>query len=285
MLTIRRRILPLAGQLLTTTVIIVLTLTSAVTHAVELPGLCISFSEMKDTKYVVGNSDVISAIKVGLREFNLGNGTTDEGTATVSSIDLYGLQRDDNTAIFLNNINLHVLLPKATQHLTLRYGYYGGNVNLQINGESHFWRTIYFPQIDGISIGGVHISAFDPNARSDFYHIGVLEFNTAYVDQIDTLMIGGQELFIDDICLRYENWIPVLEVGSVVEHKAFQNLHEITITGYQLIQMGDGLHLSYTYEASGLTAAILAKYVRPVGVHWNVVYWDPINMNIQDEPE
>ena len=73
-----------------------------------------------------------------------------------------------------------------------------------------------------------------------------------------------------------EGWLHVFDVGSVVAYRDSKDLlRDITITGRQLMQMGDGLHLVYTYQGDGFTASIPAERVSAVGEDWDMVYWNP----------
>ena len=73
-----------------------------------------------------------------------------------------------------------------------------------------------------------------------------------------------------------EGWIEVYDVGSVVAYRDTKDvLRDIMITGHQLMQMGDGLHLVYTYEGRGFTASIPGDRVTAVGDDWSTVYWNP----------
>ncbi len=73
-----------------------------------------------------------------------------------------------------------------------------------------------------------------------------------------------------------EGWLHVFDAGSLVAYRdSKQVLRDITITGRQLMQMGDGLHLVYTYQGDGFTASIPADRVEAVGENWDMVYWNP----------
>ena len=73
-----------------------------------------------------------------------------------------------------------------------------------------------------------------------------------------------------------EGWLHVFDAGSLVAYRDSKDvLRDITITGRQLMQMGDGLHLVYTYQGDGFTASIPAERVEAVGENWDMVYWNP----------
>ena len=79
-------------------------------------------------------------------------------------------------------------------------------------------------------------------------------------------------------------WQQVFEVGSVVAYRDSKGeLCYITITGRQLMQMGDRLHLGYTYQRDGITASIPAERVE--GDEWDKVYWNPKTNESRDSLE
>lgn len=73
-----------------------------------------------------------------------------------------------------------------------------------------------------------------------------------------------------------EGWLHVFEVGSVVAYRDSKDVsRDITITGRQLMQMDDRLHLVYTYQGNGFVASIPAERVEAVGEDWDMVFWNP----------
>ena len=83
-----------------------------------------------------------------------------------------------------------------------------------------------------------------------------------------------------------EGWLHVFEVGSVVAYRDSKDVsRDITITGRQLMQMDDRLHLVYTYQGNGFTASIPAERVNAVGDDWNMVYWNPKTNESRDSFE
>ncbi len=91
----------------------------------------------------------------------------------------------------LNNINAFMdfggsIGPQAD--LRLLFGEYGGNINLEVNGD--FANFENFLDIDGVALGGVMVSVISGGTGSD---CGELMFEGT----TNTLKIGGQELWID----------------------------------------------------------------------------------------
>ena len=76
--------------------------------------------------------------------------------------------------------------------------------------------------------------------------------------------------------VREDGWIHVFDHGSVVGHRDSKGVfHDIEIGGYQLMQMGDGLQLVYTYQGNDYTGLIPADRLEAVGHDWKRVYWNP----------
>jgi hypothetical protein len=100
--------------------------------------------------------------------------------------------------ININNVNLGFQFSNPLRGLSLNFGEYGGNLNIQINGEFKNFQD--FDDIDGTTIGGVSISISNSAAEKGelilsgemaTFNLQGKEFN---------FLIGGQELWIDHIC-------------------------------------------------------------------------------------
>ncbi len=109
----------------------------------------------------------------------------------VAQIQNSGLACANNNELALNNINDRIKFPTTVDWLTLSYGEYGGNINITINGDCR--NADNFSDLNGLVIGGVRFFAFDygipGNSCGKLYAVG----------PIDEFVIGGQELWIDNI--------------------------------------------------------------------------------------
>ena len=103
----------------------------------------------------------------------------------------------------VNNVLLDFGFGGTVDRITLRYGEYGGNVNLVLNDG--FANVDDFAQLHGQTLGGVHVSIV-PGPVSER---GVMTLE----GRIDSFAIGGQELWIDDVIP--ESFCADLEIGSV----------------------------------------------------------------------
>ena len=79
--------------------------------------------------------------------------------------------------------------------LSLGFDESGGSYNLEINGQSVYFNA--FAELDGIAIGGVQISVYGNPDEFGYYHPGNLQ---AYGGPINSFIIGGDYLYIDDVC-------------------------------------------------------------------------------------
>ena len=79
----------------------------------------------------------------------------------------------------------------------LRFGEYGGNLNLRINNDFRNFRN--FADVHGTTIGGVNVNVLSGGNGNDS---GKIKFTGTIQDQGNWghLAIGGQEFWIDDLC-------------------------------------------------------------------------------------
>jgi hypothetical protein len=130
-------------------------------------------------------------------KFERPNGTTtDAGLAQISKA---GRAGGSGQEVTVNNINLcfGAGFGQVLKRIKLAFGEYGGNLNLKINGQ--FVNFANFMQIDGQVIGGVRAKVLSGGMGNDS---GEIEFTGQIRDQRwwGQLAIGGQELFIDNLC-------------------------------------------------------------------------------------
>jgi hypothetical protein len=97
-----------------------------------------------------------------------------------------GTGQDVNT----NNVNLVVDFGGDLRAMSLLFGEYGGNLNLRVNGDFRNFEN--FAEIHGTSVGGASVSVING--------LGNDKGRLALTDNIHSLAIGGQELWIDHIC-------------------------------------------------------------------------------------
>jgi hypothetical protein len=162
----------------------------------ESPGeqpttLCVDFEDLPlAEEYHVGDNFTDSGVVIAVEHFQWGNGQwTDGGYARVEN---EGLAGSSGQEMAVNNVNLRFDFGESSYTgLSLCYGEYGGNINIEVNGD--------FRNVDDFSdvispVGGVHISTGNLGNGK-----GVLVLSGT----INSLAIGGQELWIDHVCRVY----------------------------------------------------------------------------------
>lgn len=162
------------------------------------------------SKYYVGDIFTTSGVQITGEQFWPSSGpptTTGQvmvGDACMANGSGYELG-------YISNINLRFNFGIALSGLALQYGEFGGNLNLDINGD--FQNFENFADINGSTIGGTSVFAMDTNTPGDC--AGAL----FVVGQINTFAIGGQELAIDNVvpsCIPEPMSIALLAFGSLL---------------------------------------------------------------------
>ena len=99
---------------------------------------------------------------------------------------------------------VHDILASGTSYENVEwaYGYYGGDINFQINGDFRFEDNVV--ALDGQTIGSCLVTIVPVTA-----HCGWIEVDGI----VDTIGIGGQELFVD--CLKGDEVQPSTTPGDV----------------------------------------------------------------------
>jgi len=149
---------------------------------------CVDFEGLVvGTEYSVGDSFRECTTTMELVQFYWINGTP--ATGGYMQVDDNGYAGHSGNDVMLNNISLSLNFCCKPSGLTLYFGEYGGNINLEINGElankENFW------ELDGASVGGVSIATTDSGGGK-----GTLRLS----GKISSFAIGGQELWIDHVC-------------------------------------------------------------------------------------
>jgi hypothetical protein len=174
------------------------TSTATVTITVQKVAECIDFeSLLLDKIYHVGDTFTDSGVTVEVLSFQWGSGSwTSSGYARVVDDSYAGISGNE---INTNNVNLGFAFSSQLKGLSLNYGEYGGNLNIQINGEFKNFQN--FDDINGSTIGGVSISIINGFGNDKGRLILSGEMNTfSFQEKEFTFLIGGQELWIDHVC-------------------------------------------------------------------------------------
>lgn len=166
---------------------------------------CVDFEDLTlGTTYHVGDSFVDSGVVITAQPFVWSNGTpTSNGYAQVWNA---GLAGGSGLEMQLNNINLAFDFGQPLHGLSLEFGEYGGNLNIEINGSFQNFQN--FVDIHGLMIGGVKAVVMNGLGND----VGRLSL----FGPIQSFSVGGQELWIDNVCpqaccVRFES----LPLGAV----------------------------------------------------------------------
>lgn len=147
------------------------------------------------SSYTVGDSLSPNGSTVEFKQFQWSNGTwTNTGVATVVvSTNAGGLANELN----LNNINVRVIPDTPAVYATYKYAYFGGNVNLGVNGDLR--NTGRPSDVDGDVVGGCDISVTEVPIPFAGGVRGEVDIDCPDPVVIDMFGVGGQEFFIDGV--------------------------------------------------------------------------------------
>ncbi|MCR9160706.1 MAG: hypothetical protein ACE37F_20660 [Nannocystaceae bacterium] len=145
--------------------------------------------------YHVGDSLTPSGSTVEFKQFQWFDGTwTATGVATVTlSAKAGGFANELN----LNNINLRVIPDTPAVYATYKYAYFGGNVNLGVNGDLR--NTNRPSDVDGDVVGGCDISVTEVPIPGSGGVRGEVDIDCPAGVVMDKFGVGGQEFFIDGV--------------------------------------------------------------------------------------
>lgn len=155
------------------------------------PG-CVVFDPLPLGAWGVGGTFVEGIVTMEVQQFQWGNGLwTALGFAEVETGTLAG---GSGQELEVNNVNVDFDFGGPVNAVTLNFGAYGGNLNLRLNGAHQNFQN--FPAINGASIGGVNVTVTSAAVPGGMQ--GTLELQGT----IKSFAIGGQELWIDDVCYK-----------------------------------------------------------------------------------
>jgi hypothetical protein len=145
--------------------------------------------------FPVGANFAEGPVRIRVQDFQWSNGIwTNLG---FSEVENGGLAGGAGQEMEVNNVNLAFDFGGQLSKLTVNVGEYGGNLNLEVNGA--LWNFDNFSALPGPSLGGVNVQAtMIPIPLPARGETGSLELSGS----IDAFVIGGQELWIDDVCFQ-----------------------------------------------------------------------------------
>jgi len=157
--------------------------------AVLGPDDCVDFEDLTPaTVYNVGGSFADSGVTVTMGDFQWSNGSwTSAGFTRVETSNLAGSLGNE---MQVNNITLDFDFGRDVEDMSIRFAQLGGNINLTINGD--FRNEFDLVDLDGQLIGGTLVKVFFDGTTEK----GVVVITGV----VASLAIGGQELWVDDVC-------------------------------------------------------------------------------------
>jgi hypothetical protein len=144
------------------------------------------------------NSFQLPTMDIAAHPFVWSNGAaTSAGDAET---DTAGKAGGSGVELSVNNMTLSVSVGSGQSLTAVRFafGEFGGNLNLSVNNA--FQNFDNFAAVHGKVLGGVSVNVVSGGSGNDS---GVIEFVGMMPDQtggLGQLAVGGQELWIDDIC-------------------------------------------------------------------------------------
>lgn len=203
------------------------------------------------TAYPHGSFFAPSGVLIRVEDFFFGPGLCiNPFTDGFAEVQDGGSACGSGNELLVGNVNLsfHYGIPIAG--LVLRYGEYGGNVNLEVNGAC--FNVDNFADLPGM-IGGVAVSVIDEGEPGQGCGRLILD------GMITSFRIGGQELWIDDVLCRRDPCAedetpPVAELTSPPS----------------LTCVCDPVEITGTADDDNFDRYIL-EYRRPADAAWNLI--------------
>jgi len=148
----------------------------------------INFEDLTlSTTYNVGDTFNTSGIPITVKQFQWKDGTWYTGGYT--QVTNGGYAGASGNEMLVNNVNLDFGFSAPPEGLSLLFGEYGGNCNIEINGDFRNFEN--FVDINGLAIGGVNVTVVNGLGNDK----GTLDL----AGTINQFAIGGQEFAIDDV--------------------------------------------------------------------------------------
>jgi hypothetical protein len=156
-------------------------------------GCCLRFSDLPaGARYKVGDVISTSGTKIVVEKFQRAdNQWTDQGEAKV---DTRSFAKGSGQDLNAGNVNLHFRFNYPLKRVSVRFGELGGNNNIQVN--TVFKNVANLVDLNSSVIGGVRVTVNASQQGANWY--GTLQLDGAISD----FLIGGQELWLDDVCSK-----------------------------------------------------------------------------------
>lgn len=152
----------------------------------------IDFEDLRTgTQFKVGKVFTVSGVKIEAEGMIGRDGKPWPHGSRATIVKERGKAGGSGKEIFMDPMNIRFFFNYPLEGLRLGFAEYGiGNINIEINGD--FRNEDHFTVINGDTIGGVKVTVIGGEKDKK----GIIELS----GRIESFMIGGFELFLDDIC-------------------------------------------------------------------------------------
>ncbi|MGV7223660.1 MAG: hypothetical protein ACQ9MH_19295 [Nitrospinales bacterium] len=156
-------------------------------------GCCLRFTDQAPSAtYNVGDVITTSRTNIAVEKFQWGNGNwTTSGKAR---IDTRNYSKGSGNDLNAENVNLRFLFDYPVGKITFKFGELGGNNNIRVNNE--FRNVQNLVSLNGTTIGSAQVTVNAIQQGNNWHGMMTIDGN------INNFSIGGQELYLDDICTR-----------------------------------------------------------------------------------
>jgi hypothetical protein len=154
-------------------------------------GCCVTFSDQTPhTEYHVGDVITSSGTDLAVEKFQYAGGAwTSSGSAMVDTSNYsHGSGKDLNA----RNVNVRFRFNYPLDGITLKFGELGGNNNIEVNSD--FKNVQDLISLNGTTVGNVQVTVNATQQGNNWYGEMTLD------GTINDFLIGGQELWLDNIC-------------------------------------------------------------------------------------
>jgi hypothetical protein len=180
-----------------------LSLTATAAHAVTL-----EFDQGLSTgqEFTAGETFTTEGVEFTVSDFVDSGGGTTSDLVRVSGTNQAGGFADE---LQIDNVTIEPEIEQTLDGLSLMYGEFGGNLNLEINGD--FRNFDNFADIHQTSVGGTNVFTGDVGTPGDSRG-----FMTV-TGEVDQFALGGQELYVDNVVssIPEPTSVALLGLGSV----------------------------------------------------------------------
>ena len=252
--------------------------TSSCAPITGLGPACINFeSPALGTTYNVGDVFTDSGATMTVEPFQWSNSNWTSGGQAL--IDDAGMAGGTGQELGTNNVNVNVGFPVTPNVVHLRFGEYGGNLNLEVNGD--FQNFGNMAEIHNTMIGGALATV--TNGFGD--DTGTLMLS----GEINSLAVGGQELWVDNICYTEQpgvnatgTWIMPYGVGGTPLYR----IKPTGLTDYSdgsraMIDAPFGGHLGFRLGRANLIPTTQLYYYRFQYRHESDVGWADFSSTVR----